>query len=290
MPTFERGGCQLYYEVSGDGPPLLLVMGLATPAVGWTNQLPAFRERYRTIAFDNRGCGRSGSPHGTWNIADMAEDALALLDRLSIARAHVVGISMGGMIAQELALSHPGRVGALVLASTYAHAGDDVREVASRGRAIFGAADGNGRGGAAGGNAFAALRFLMETSFSPGFIERDGLRLFQLFTEGMPNGLDARGLEAQGNAALAFDSRARLGSLASPTLVLTGDEDRFIPPSRSEELARLIRGARLVKIPGGSHAVNFEQPERWNALVLAFLAEHDELLAERPRPAITQAG
>jgi pimeloyl-ACP methyl ester carboxylesterase len=282
MPTFERGGTPIYYEVGGDGPPLLLIMGLATPCVGWAEQLPAFRARYRTIAFDHRGCGRSGSPPGPWTIADLAEDAAALLDRLGIARAHVVGLSMGGMVAQELALAHPGRVGALVLASTYAWAGDEVHALAARGRSLL--LGGNGQRQTV--DAFGAIRFLMETAFSEGFIEKDAQRLFQLFSEAMPNGIDARGLEAQAEAALAFDSRGRVEKIEAPVLVLTGEEDRLIPAQRSEELAAMIPGARLVRIAGGSHAVNFERPIEWNAAVLAFLAQHDALLRE---PATSRA-
>jgi pimeloyl-ACP methyl ester carboxylesterase len=117
---------ELYYEEHGSGDPLLLIMGLAADSVAWMFQIPAFAERYRTIVFDNRGVGRSDKPPGPYSIHQMANDTAGLLDALGIERAHVVGVSMGGMIAQELALNHPQRVRGLVLACTYPEPDADV--------------------------------------------------------------------------------------------------------------------------------------------------------------------
>src|SRR5436190_22870640 len=134
MPTIDRDGVAIYHEERGErGDPLLLVMGLGVDAHGWEFQVPALAARHRVILVDNRGVGRSGKPRGPYTTAMMAEDARAVLDGLGVARAHVVGLSMGGMIAQELALAHPDRVGALVLAATYARPDDATRRTAAEG-------------------------------------------------------------------------------------------------------------------------------------------------------------
>src|SRR5947209_16652108 len=128
MPHAELGGQRLYYEVHGDGEPLLCVMGLATDISGWRFQLPEFAGRFRTIVFDNRDVGRSSYADAGYEVADMAGDALALADALELERFHLLGMSMGGAISQELTLAAPDRVLSLTLAVTWGGAGRWVRE------------------------------------------------------------------------------------------------------------------------------------------------------------------
>src|SRR4051794_21272817 len=138
MSTAQVGDIELYYEEQGSGDPLLLIMGLATDCAAWLFQVPDFARQYRTISFDNRGVGRSAKPPGQYTIHRMADDAAGLLDVLGIARAHVVGVSMGGMIAQELVLRHPEKVRGLVLGCTYPEADQDVERQLQFGMQQFG--------------------------------------------------------------------------------------------------------------------------------------------------------
>ena len=120
MPTAKINGINIYYEVHGAGDPLLLIMGLGANATAWEAQIPALNREYKVIAFDNRGSGRSDKPTVMYSMRQMADDAVLLLDQLGVAAAHVFGMSMGGMIAQELTLQHPARVKSLVLGATMA--------------------------------------------------------------------------------------------------------------------------------------------------------------------------
>src|ERR1700730_9656188 len=115
MAFAENQGVRIYWDEQGTGEPLLLIMGLSYPSYMWHRSRPVLRERYRTIAFDNRGIGQSDVPPGTYSIALMASDAAAVLDAAGVENAHVFGVSMGGMIAQEFALQYPKRVRSLIL-------------------------------------------------------------------------------------------------------------------------------------------------------------------------------
>jgi pimeloyl-ACP methyl ester carboxylesterase len=271
-------GIRLHVEEGGPvgAPPVLLIMGLGAPHVGYALQLPAFRARYRAIAFDNRGVGRSATPAGRFSTRDMADDAAGVLDALEVERAHVVGVSLGGMVAQELAIALPDRVGALVLASTYARPPREVRALAERARERW-------------GDPLGAVKWIVDLTLTREFQRREGARIAALFAEASPHGPSLEGLLAQGEASLRHDASARLSRVRAPTLVLTGDADRFIPHEASDEIAARVPGARLERIPGGSHGANFEQAEAWNAAVLGFLAAHDGLLGGGRAPAAAAA-
>lgn len=275
MPTARINGIDLYYEEQGSGVPLLLIMGLAADSVAWMFQRDAFAARYRTVLFDNRGVGRSSKPEGPYTIPLMADDAAGLLDALGIDRAHVVGISMGGMIAQELALRHPQRVRALVLGCTYARPDAAITRTFEESLAHFG-----GSRGAHGEiqvdvsklDPMAFIQRLLPLTFTPQFMMTQLPTLMQVFAGALQYGFDLRAILAQVAATQAHDTLDRLGQITAPTLVITGDSDLLIPPGNSDLLAARIHGARLATIPGGSHAFNFETPDTFNAAVLEFLA------------------
>lgn len=266
MSTLTRNGVRLHYEQRGDaGEPLLCIMGLGAPLEFWQFQTPVFARSHRVVVYDNRGVGRSDKPAGPYDIAKLADDALALLDACGHERAHVLGMSMGGMIAQELALRHPDRLGALVLASTYAKPDDKVKaQEASSPFANLDPATVDPR---------LVLQFLTSLILSPEFIARETAWLHGLSAQLLAM-FAMEGFTAQLAAVMGHDVAARLHELQLPTLVMTGTADRLVPARCSDELARLIPGARLEKIEGGSHGVNVEHPDKFNRLVLDFLAQH----------------
>lgn len=276
MPIARTNGIELHYEEQGSGEPLLLIMGLAADSLAWMFQREAFAAHYRTIVFDNRGVGRSSKPAGPYTIAQMADDTAGLLDALDIPRAHVVGISMGGMIAQELALRHPDRVRSLVLGCTYARPDTGVNATFEESLAFFGgsrAADGGIVVDLAKLDPMAFIQRLLPLTFTPQFMMTELPKLMQVFAGALQYGFDMQAVMAQVAATQAHDALDRLGAIGAPTLVVTGDCDLLVPPANSELIAARIPGARLEKIAGGSHAFNFETPELFNRTVLDFLAE-----------------
>ena len=274
MPTTTVQNIELYYEEQGSGDPLLCIMGFATDSTGWLLQVPAFAERYRTIVFDNRGVGRSAKPTGAYTIHEMADDAVALLDYLKIERANVLGLSMGGMIAQELVLRHPTRVRKLVLAATFPE--PDAATEENR-KVIFGqmggsiTEEGEMKIDFSAVNPLMFFQHLLPLVFNPSFIQNELPKLMQMFSGALQYGFSLEAIMGQMQAVMGHKATDRLTTITAPTLVLTGDADRLISPANSAVLAQSIPGATLVEIPGGSHGFNIEMPERFNQAVLDFI-------------------
>jgi 3-oxoadipate enol-lactonase len=275
MSTVTVGDIELYYEEHGSGDPLLLIMGLAADSTAWMFQVPAFAERHRTITFDNRGIGRSTKPAGPYTIGGMADDTAGLLAALGIERAHVVGVSMGGMIAQELALRHPERVRGLVLACTYPEPDEEIRLGRSQSITQLGGsvgADGTPQIDLATIDPMMIFQTLMPKVFSPNFLMNQLPTLMQLFGGALQWGFSIEAIMAQVDAVMSHKTTDRLADIKAPTLVLTGDADLLIPPAHSDIIASKIPGAQLVKLPGGTHGFNFETPDLFNRTILDFLA------------------
>jgi pimeloyl-ACP methyl ester carboxylesterase len=255
-------------------------MGLGGDHLFWELNTPAFAERHRTLIFDNRGVGKSDKPPGPYSIRAMADDAAAVLDAAGVGRAHVLGISMGGMIAQELALSHPDKVGALVLACTFARPDRETERVASEGAAQTGAPSPLAllREGAnvdlSAVDFKQMFKFMMSLVLSPEFIQREKQWLRAMMQRMIESGSTIEHFLAQIGAILKHDASGQLAGLRAPTLVLTGDADQLVPPRHSDELHQLIPGSTLIKVPGGTHGFNVEQRDVFNRHVLDFLAQH----------------
>jgi 3-oxoadipate enol-lactonase len=261
MPLFENDGRPLYYEVHGDGEPLLCVMGLSADHLGWMLQVPAWSARFRTVVFDNRDVGQSFRAVGPYEVADMARDTLALADALGLERFHLLGMSLGGTIAQEVALAAPERVRTLTLVVTYAWAGRWGREFARLwGRAAERRDDEE------------HLDWLILQTVSQEFYENphavEAMRNL-LLANPHPQPRDA--FVRQLDAGARHDTRARLASLAMPVHVIGGERDLLVPAFKSEEIAALIPGAQLTILPGGPHGLNVERAEEFNALVTDFI-------------------
>ncbi|MGH7354582.1 MAG: alpha/beta fold hydrolase [Candidatus Rokuibacteriota bacterium] len=265
MPKVRVGDIGLHYIEHGRGDPLLLVMGFGGDHLAWGFQVPAFAARHRVIAFDNRGVGQTDAPDAPYSTRVMADDAVGLLDALGIERAHVLGVSMGGMIAQELALNHPGRVRTLQLHCTYARPDGYILALVDawcRVRTTF--------------DQEHALRTIALWLFAPAtYNERPELVETLLQTAlANPHPQSVTGFLRQGDAVRAHDTLDRLEKLRCPTLVSVAEDDILVPPRFTRELAARIPGAELRTIPGAGHVYFWERPEVFNEICLDFIARH----------------
>ena len=275
MSIAKVGANELFYEAHGEGDPLLLIMGLAADSTAWLFQVPELARHYRTIVFDNRGVGRSSKPRGPYTIHEMADDAAGLLDVVGIERAHVVGVSMGGMIAQELTLRHPKRVRGLVLGCTFPEPDAEAERQRQFSLARFGGrvtASGETEIDVSAVDPLMLFQHLLPRVFNQSFIDRELPKLLQIFGGALQYGFSLEAILGQVEAIMGHRATDRLREITAPTLVITGDADLLVSPANSDVLARNIPGAKLVKIPGGSHGFNFETPDVFNREVIDFLA------------------
>ncbi len=265
MPKASVNGLSIDYIVEGQGEPLFLIMGFAGPKILWLSQRRAFRKHYQVVIYDNRGAGRSSKPPGPYTMQMMADDAVGLMDHLGIERAHVLGASMGGMIAQHIALSYPDRVRKLILACTFA------RRDADGGRT----SEWMKRVGLRDDATNDELRAIDLRRIGPAYSLAFNGRL-----AGMVAGplmrllgglLATEGARAQFEAMLDHDTLDQLHTIQTPTLVIVGDADRLHRCNASDAIASRMPNARLVKVEGGSHIFFIGKRDRFNREVLGFL-------------------
>lgn len=252
------------YEVHGAGFPLLMINGLGSDRGEWMAQIPAFEKRFRVIAFDNRGSGESDSPPGPYTTAGMAEDAAALLSFLAVTRANVLGVSLGGMIAQEVALRHPERVERLVLACT-TPGGEATARPTPETLAAFARAPG--------GDRESELRRTIPFLYTDRFRTDHPEEIEAFIARRLSAPSSPEGYAAQLAAAVGHSAGDRLKGIGSPTLVIAGTADLVVPPVNSERIAHRIPGAKLVLLPGAPHRLFAENAEAFNREVLSFLSQ-----------------
>lgn len=262
MPVTDAPGFRMRYEVYGAGPPLLLVNGLGSDLTEWLYQIPVFSARFRVIAFDNRGAGESETPPGPYTTELMADDAAALLDGLGIERAHLLGVSLGGMIAQQIALRHPGKVDRLVLACTAPGGALSVRP-SPEALAAF-TRDPSG-------DLEMQVRRTIPYLYTERFRRERPEEIEAFVRRRLAAPADPAGAAAQLAAAIGHDAGERLARIAAQTLVIAGTADRLVPPENSSRIAERIPGSRLRLLPGAPHRLFAENAEVFNREVLAFL-------------------
>jgi 3-oxoadipate enol-lactonase len=268
--TVRSNGQELYFEIHGEGPPLVLIMGIGYDSSLWSlHQVPALSRQFKVIVFDNRDVGRSSRAHAQYDIADMAQDLVGLLDALEIERTHLLGLSMGCMIAQEFALRHADRVDRLVLSGPdAAPARSALHPIRSWSRV---------KEHDTTGAIFATEQFtwLFSSTFRRNS-EAVGQTVAFLSSNPFPIAADAYARQAQ--AYLSYDPSGRLADIEARTLVIVGEQDLLTPPWIAREVADAIPGARCEVITGSgaSHVVPLERPDDFNRLVEDFLTGRED--------------
>jgi pimeloyl-ACP methyl ester carboxylesterase len=255
MPVVKVNGVNINYKVEGQGEPLVMVMGFAGDQRGWRYQIPAFKKHYQVITFDNRGVGKSDKPQGPYTIGMMAKDTVCLMDYLGIKQAHIMGVSMGGYMAQEIASNYPEKVTKLILGCTQANPVNGTTAETLEAWSW-------------------PIRKLIARVFDLSVDRRLNRLIFMPIIKFRCRRMDesaARGLLGQKEACAGFNGLEKLKHIQAPTLVIVGTNDRVIMPTSSELMAKEIPLARLVTIKNGSHLVFQEASKTFNNEVLNFL-------------------
>lgn len=262
MGRIRVGEINLYYERHGRGEPLLLIEGLGYASWMWYRQVPELSRHFEVIVFDNRGVGGSDMPDEKYALADMAGDAAGLLSALGIPRAHLLGASMGGFIAQEMALRYPEKVDRIVLGCTSFGGRESIPIPEETRKAMF-EVDGL--------DPEEVLRRNMALAFSPGYMKNNRGDFDRLISVRLANPVPRYSWLRQAEAALGHDTSSRLREITQPALVCTGDLDRVVPMENSVMLAARLPDARLEIFRGAGHLFFIEQPEAFNQMVMEFL-------------------
>ncbi|MHA1960618.1 MAG: alpha/beta fold hydrolase [Candidatus Thorarchaeota archaeon] len=281
MPIETVGDVEIYYEVHGpsDAPPLLWIAGWGNSHWLWFRQIPAFQERYRCIVFDNRGVGKSSKPDYPYTIGMFADDTVGLMEALNIDQAHVIGVSMGGFIAQQVAVSYPGKARSLVLISTH-FGGPNAIPQDNRTLAMMFASPTETI------SQEQALEMRYSVAYSSQFLQENKLLLKQVreWTERDPQPLYARMHQASATTPSEFDVETEVKQISAPTLIIQGTSDLMIPPRNAEILADSISTSKLALIEGGPHMIIFEHHDRVNKAILDFINEvENESFSTEPK-------
>ena len=265
MPKAAVNGINLYYEVHGKGVPLVMIQGFAGNHQAWFFQTPIFNKYYKVIIFDNRGIGKTDKPSEPYTIRTMAEDVIGLMNHLGIDKAHILGLSLGGMVAQEIAIAYPERVIKLVLGSTFA--GSELNDVRPELMKALGIREGSTDVDIRSIDFRKLMNFMVSSAFNKRLYR---MILLPLSKRSMKS-INPEGHFEQMSAISGYNTLDRLHLIKATTLVITGTGDRIIAPSASEVLASRIPNAKLVLVKGGSHAFFMEMRGRFNKEVLGFL-------------------
>jgi pimeloyl-ACP methyl ester carboxylesterase len=263
MPAIKVNDCDLYYETYGEGTPLVLIMGLRRNLLWWYRQIPELSRNFHVVAFDNRGAGRSDKPVMEYSIGLFADDTAGLMEALGLQNAHILGVSMGGYIAQELALRHQDKVRSLILGCTSCGGS---RTVVMNGERLkkFTANDGL--------TPEEILRKDMDIYFSDGFIRDHPDKVQELTEISLRHYQPADAFFRQFAACSHHDTAQRLSGIDMPVLIAAGDDDPLVPSVNSTILKELIPHAELCFFPGCRHCFFIEAAETFNRKAIQFFS------------------
>lgn len=264
-------GQRLWFDVQGErGAPVVLVMGFGISGRAWAPQVAALKEHHRTLYFDNRGVGESEPSRRPYGFTDLADDVVALLDHHGFERAHVVGVSMGGMVTQHVALRHPDRVASIALIATLP--GGSLVHALPGARAVSLFLRANTLRGA---RRFAALRQLLYTrSYLERAVPEHGFSAGNLEVFASPAAASTR--LHQLRAVLRHDLTRELGRVRAPTLVIKPEADILVSPENSERLHRLIPGSRMLRLPDAGHGATHQCADQINQALLEHFARAED--------------
>jgi pimeloyl-ACP methyl ester carboxylesterase len=262
MPKTKVNGISIYYETHGEGDPLVLIMGLRRNTEWWYRQIPTLSKHFEILVFDNRGAGRTDKPKSVYSIRLFAEDTAALMESVGMECAHVLGISMGGYVAQELAIRYPSQVKSLILGCTSC-GGNRAVLMSPKRREKFTANKGL--------SPEEILRKDMDLYFSDEFIQENPDKIEEFVRISLRYYQPPDAFFRQFQACLEHDTAERLHLVSSPTLILAGDDDHLVPSENSKILKELLPGSRLALFPGRRHCFFIEDADRFNREVVAFV-------------------
>jgi pimeloyl-ACP methyl ester carboxylesterase len=268
MPELDVNGIKMYYEIHGRGDPLILIMGLRRNVEWWYCQIPFLSKHFRVIAFDNRGAGRSDKPEMDYSIRLFADDTAGLLEALGVENAHVLGISMGGYIAQELAINYPEKVRNLILGCTSC-GGKKALLMSQERMEKFTANQGL--------TPEEILRKDMDIYFSDKFIQDHPEKIREFIEISLRYYQPADAFFRQFKACLRHDTADRLDRISVPTLIMSGDADFLVPSENSRILKELMPGAKLIMFTDCRHCFFIEAADRFNRKVISFLSERENM-------------
>jgi pimeloyl-ACP methyl ester carboxylesterase len=262
MPVVTANGIRIAYEEKGNGPPLLLIMGLGAPGALWEKHVAAYARHFRCILMDNRGAGMSEQPMGPYTTRMMAEDAAGLLDALQIPRARVAGISMGSAIAQHLALAHPAKVDRLILISSWARCDAYTADVfRSLGQIRMQAIPAD------------FTQLLQLWIYSPEYYAAHGEELTEGRNAAMFGSMPQHAFASQCEACITHDALEELRRIQQPALLTVGSADIFTPLRLSEAIRERMPRAEQLIFPGLGHAHHWEALAEFNQKTLEFLSQ-----------------
>lgn len=254
---------RLYWEATGQGEPILLIEGLGYASWMWWQQVPLLSKSHKIIVFDNRGVGLSDKPDSEYTVKLMAEDAAALLSTIGISRAHILGVSLGGFIAQQLAIDHPDLVNRLVLWSTAFGGPNMVPMSAATAQKIL---------NPQGATLEEKMRFNLSTAVAPGTAQHRPALVNSIISNMMSNLQPLHAYRRQMMAGALFNAEDRVGQIKAPTLIMAGDLDEVVPPANAALLAEKISGSQVHIVKGAGHLFFMEQAEEANRVLMDFLS------------------